>query len=184
VFRTGVDPAREPRWLAQEWFGPVAVEVPLAADSLDAFCGAAAAFVHALPGNLAASVTAPAGLPAHDEARVVALLEHLQCGVVARNTWSALAYSFASVPWGGFPGGTLAKPGSGLGRVHDPWLLPLVHDAIVTAPLSGWPAPPWVPWHSRGARLARGLIDIYATIARGGTGLARLLAMLPDVLAG
>jgi hypothetical protein len=68
--------------------------------------------------------------------------------------------------------------------VHDPWLLPLVHDAIVTAPLSGWPAPPWVPWHSRGARLARGLIDIYATIARGGTGLARLLAMLPDVLAG
>jgi hypothetical protein len=41
-----------------------------------------------------------------------------------------------------------------------------------------------VPWHSRGARLARGLIDIYATIARGGTGLARLLAMLPDVLAG
>lgn len=184
VFRTGVDPVREPRWLEREWFGPVAVEVPLAADSLDAFCGTAAAFVHALPGNLAASVTAPAGLPAHDEARVVALLEHLRCGVVARNTWSALAYSFASVPWGGFPGGTLAEPGSGIGRVHDPLLLPLVHDAIVTAPLSGWPAPPWVPWHSRGPRVTRGLVDVYATIARGGMGLGRLLAMLPDVMAG
>ncbi len=184
VFRTGVDPRREPRWLEREWFGPVAAEVPLAADSLDAFCGAAAAFVHALPGNLAASVTAPDGLPAPDEARVVALLEHLRYGVVTRNTWSALAYSFASVPWGGFPGGTLAEPGSGIGRVHDPLLLPLVHNAIVTAPLSGWPAPPWVPWHSRGARLARGMVDVYGTIARGGSGLVRLLAMLPDVMAG
>ena len=184
VFRTGVDPGREPRWLEREWFGPVAVEVPLAAGSLDAFCGAAAAFVHALPGNLAANVTAPAGLPAHEEARVAALLDHLRYGVVARNTWSALAYSFASVPWGGFPGGTLAEPGSGIGRVHDPLLLPLVHNAVITAPLAFRPVPPWFPWHARGARLARGLVGVYATIARGGMGFGRLLAMLPDVLAG
>ncbi|MFM8984654.1 MAG: aldehyde dehydrogenase family protein [Planctomycetia bacterium] len=184
VFRTGVDPQREPRWLSQEWFGPVAVEVPLEAGSLDDFCGRAGAFVRGLPGNLAASVTAPAGLPAHDEARVAALLEHLEYGVVARNTWSALAYAFASIPWGGYPGGTLAEPGSGIGRVHDPLLLPLVHNAIVTAPLAVWPPPPWLPWHPRGARLARGLVDVYATIARGGSGLLRLLAMLPDVMTG
>jgi len=31
VFRDGVDPEREPRWLEREWFAPVAVEVPLGA---------------------------------------------------------------------------------------------------------------------------------------------------------
>lgn len=184
VFRGGIDPAREPRWLEREWFGPVAVEVPLESDSLDAFCGRTAGFVRTLPGSLAASVTAPAGLAAHDERRVTALVEHLEYGVVARNTWSALAYSFASVPWGGFPGATLADPRSGIGRVHDPLLLPLVHNTIVEAPLAVWPAPAWFPWHPRGARLARGLADMYAAIARGWTGGLRLAAMLPDVLAG
>jgi acyl-CoA reductase-like NAD-dependent aldehyde dehydrogenase len=184
VFRTGLDPAREPRWLEREWFGPVAVEVPLAADSLDGFCGRAAAFVRGLPGNLAASVTTPDGLPAADAARVAALLEHLEYGVVARNTWSALAFAFASVPWGGYPGGTLAEPGSGIGRVHDPLLLPLVHNTIVEAPLAGWPPPAWLPWHPRAARLAAGMVDVYARIARGGSGFVRLMAMLPDVMAG
>jgi len=184
TFRSGVDPTREPRWLEREWFGPVAVEVPLGADSVDAFCGRAAAFARTLPGSLAASVTAPAGLAAHDERRVTALVEHLEYGVVARNTWSALAYSFASVPWGGYPGATLADPQSGIGRVHDPLLLPLVHNTIVAAPLAIWPAPPWFPWHSRADRLARGLVDTYAAIARGGSGVMRLAAMLPDVLAG
>ena len=184
TFRSGVDPSREPRWLEREWFIPVAVEVPLDADSLDAFCGRAAAFVRSLPGSLAASVTAPAGLATHDERRVAALIEHLEYGVVARNTWSALAYSFASVPWGGYPGATLADPGSGIGRVHDPLLLPLVHNTLVEAPLASWPAPAWLPWHPRGDRLARGLVDTYAAIARGWTGAMRFAAMLPDVLAG
>ena len=120
----------------------------------------------------------------HDERRVTALVEHLEYGVVARNTWSALAYSFASVPWGGYPGATLADPRSGIGRVHDPLLLPLVHNTIVEAPLASWPAPAWFPWHPRGARLARGLVETYAAIARGWTGGMRLAAMIPDVLAG
>jgi len=184
IFRRDVDPVREPHWLEREWFGPVAVEVPLVADSVDGFCGRSAALARSLPGNLAASVTAPARLPAADERSVTALVEHLEYGVVARNTWSALAYSFASVPWGGYPGGTLAAPGSGIGRVHDPLLLPLVHNTIVEAPLASWPAPAWLPWHPRGERLARGLLDTYAAIAAGGAGLARMAAMLPAVLAG
>ena len=184
TFRTGIDPGREPRWLEREWFVPVAVEVPLEADSLDAFCGRAAALTRSLPGNLAASVTAPAGLAGHDEQRVTALVEHLEYGVVARDTWSALAYSLASVPWGGFPGGTLVDPGSGIGRVHDPFFLPLVHNTLVRAPLASWPAPAWVPWHPRGDRLARGLAATYAAIARGGNGLARFVTLVPDVLAG
>jgi len=184
VFRSGVDPSREPRWLAREWFTPVAVEVPLDADDIEAFCSRAAAFTRDLPGNLACSVTVPASLPPHDGQRVDLLVDHLGYGVVAVNTWAALAYAFTSVPWGGFPGGTLAEPGSGIGFVHDPFCLPLVHNSIVRGPLSAGPMPPWLPWHRHGAALARGVVDVYASIARGGVGLWPLMRMLPKVLAG
>ena len=184
VFQAGVDRDREPRWLEREWFGPVAVETPLDAGSIDDFCDRATAFVHALPGSLAASVTAPAGLDAHAARRVDLLVEHLEYGVVACNTWSALGYALGSVPWGGFPGATLADPQSGIGRVHDPLLLPLVHNTILRAPLESWPRPPWFPWHRHGASLARGVAEMYAAIAAGRTGVWSLLRMLPGVLRG
>jgi aldehyde dehydrogenase (NAD(P)+) len=129
-------------------------------------------------------VTAPEALPTRDQQRVDLLVEHLEYGTVAVNTWSALAYTFASVPWGGFPGATIADPRSGIGWVHDPLLLPLVHNSIVRAPLLVRPTPPWFPWHPHAARLAEGVVDIYAALARGGSGLWPLIKMLPAVLAG
>jgi hypothetical protein len=90
----------------------------------------------------------------------------------------------ASVPWGGYPGGTLATPRSGIGRVHDPLLLPLVHNSILRAPLVVRPLPPWFPWHSRGERLAGGVVEMLGAIAAGRTGLGPLVRMLPAVLAG
>jgi len=183
-FRTGIDAEREPRWLEREWFVPVAVEVPLDAGDIEAFCTRATACVRRLPGSLAASVTIPESLPPADRQRVELLVEHLEYGTVAVNTWSALGYAFASVPWGGFPGGTLADPGSGIGFVHDPLFLPLVHNSVVRAPLHERSTPPWLPWHPHAATLARGVIDIYAAIARGGSGIWSLARMLPRVLAG
>jgi acyl-CoA reductase-like NAD-dependent aldehyde dehydrogenase len=184
ILRSDVDPAAEPHWLEREWFLPAAVEVPLEAASVDAFCGAAGDFVHALPGSLAASITAPDTLAAHDAVRVDLLAEHLAYGVVARNTWSALAYALASVPWGGYPGATLTDPGSGIGHVHDPLLLPLVHNTIVRGPLAPRPTPPWLPWHPHGPRLARGVVDVYAALAAGRGAAWHMLRMLPKVLAG
>lgn len=184
TFLTGIDAARDRRLLDREWFVPVATEVPLDADDIEAFCGRAAEFVHALPGSLAASVTLPASLPAVDSARAELLVEHLRAGVVAVNTWSALAYAFGSVPWGGYPGATLRDPASGIGHVHDPLLLPLVHNTILRAPLASRLTPPWLPWHAGGATLARGLLAVYAAVARGRSGVGPLLRMIPTVLAG
>jgi hypothetical protein len=184
VFRTGIDLEREPRWLEREWFVPVAAEVPLDAADMEAFCTGVSGLTRRLPGSLAASVTIPAALPARDRRRVDLLVEHLEYGTVAVNTWSALSYAFASLPWGGFPGGTLAEPASGIGFVHDPLLLPLVHNSILRAPLAVRSTPPWLPWHQHGAALARGVVDVYAAIARGRSGMGTLLRMLPQVLAG
>ncbi|RLS51375.1 MAG: hypothetical protein DWH87_00410 [Planctomycetota bacterium] len=181
---TGVDPATDDRLLAREWFVPVVAEVPLDADDLAGFCGRALAFSHRLPGSLAASVTIPNGLSAVDLRHVEQFVDHLAFGVVAVNTWSALAYALGNVPWGGFPGGTLASPKSGIGFVHDPLLLPLVHNSVIRAPLSAAIRPPWFPWHRSGARLARGVVDLYGRCAAGKSGLGTMLAMLPAVLRG
>ena len=70
----------------------------------------------------------------------------------------------------------------GIGRVHDPLLLPLVHNTILRMPLVVWPTAPWFPWHAGGAKLARGLVAMDASIARGGLGLGPLVRMLPDVI--
>jgi acyl-CoA reductase-like NAD-dependent aldehyde dehydrogenase len=184
VFRQGVDPDREPRWLEREWFVPVAAEVPLDAADIEGFCTRATALCRRLPGSLAASVTVPESLPKADAQRVERLVEHLEYGTVAVNTWSALGYAFASLPWGGFPGGTISAPRSGIGFVHDPLLLPLVHNSILRAPLLVRPAAPWLPWHRHGAAVTRGAVDVYAAIARGRAGLVSLVKLLPQVFTG
>ena len=184
VFRTGIDADGDSQLIEREWFAPMVAELPLAADSIEGFCTGAQALVARLPGSLAASVTMPDSLAARDRARAELLVEHLPFGVVAVNTWSALAYSFASVPWGGYPGATLAAPRSGIGFVHDPLLLPLVHNTILRAPLAPRLLPAWFPWHRHGATRARGLIDVYAGIAQGGRGLWPLARMLPAVFNG
>lgn len=181
---TGIDASRDRRLIDREWFVPVATEVPLDAADIEGFCSHTAEFARGLPGSLAANVTLPATLSAADAARANLLVEHLRFGVVAVNTWVALAYAFGNVPWGGFPGGTLHEPASGIGHVHDPLMLPLVHNAILRAPLASGFAPPWLPWHPRGLRLARGLLATYSSIARGRSGLGKFLGMLPAVLAG
>ena len=180
--RTDVDLAVEPRWADREWFVPVAAETAIDAADIEGFCVAAAGLAHGLPGSLAASATVPPGLAHRDHERVENLVGHLPFGVVAVNGWSAVGYALAAVPWGGAPGGTLAEPKSGLGRVHDPLLLPLVHNTIVRCPLEEPAPPPWVPWHPHGARLSRGLVDLYGAIARGRSGLWPLMRMLPATL--
>ncbi len=176
-----VHPESHPHWFAREWFIPIAVETTVEGESIEDFCAAVSRVVNDLPGNLAASVTRPDGMATHDESRVELLIDHMRYGVVAVNAWSALAYAVANVPWGGFPGGTIEAPESGLGYVHNPYFLPLVHNTILRAPLRVWPMPPWFPWHSKGGRLAEGVAEMYSAIAAGKSGIWNLVGMLPDV---
>jgi acyl-CoA reductase-like NAD-dependent aldehyde dehydrogenase len=179
-----VDPEADDRLVRREWFVPVVAEVPLVAASLAEFAGRALEFAHRLPGSLAAAVTVPAGLSAADRLHAEQVVDHLAFGVVAVNGWAALAYALGNVPWGGFPGGTLRSPKSGLGFVHDPLLLPLVHNSVIRSPLSAFLRPAWFPWHRAGARLAKGVVDLYGQCARGRASPWALVRMLPDVLRG
>jgi acyl-CoA reductase-like NAD-dependent aldehyde dehydrogenase len=184
VLRTDVDPLAQPQFVEREWFVPVAAEVPIDADSIDSFCVMVHDLIARFPGSLAASVTVPARMAPHDAARVELLIEHMPFGTVAVNTWSALAYAFGSAPWGGYPGATLADPKSGIGFVHDPLCLPLVHNTIVRGPLTSRLMPAWLPWHPHAASLARGLVGLYGSLACGNRGTWPLLKLLPAVLCG
>ncbi len=184
VFRTGMDLAGGQPFIEREWFVPVAAEISLAADSIEAYCVGVHDLLERLPGSLAASVTMPPDLASPDAARAELFIEHLPFGTVAVNTWSALSYAMASVPWGGYPGATLADPKSGIGFIHDPLCLPLVYNTILRGPLVSRLSPAWFPWHPHAATLARGLVDVYASMARGSRGVWPLLRMLPAVFSG
>jgi hypothetical protein len=183
TFRAGVDPVADRMWLDREWFFPAVAEIPLEADSIEQFCGKALELARSLPGNLAANVSLPK-MPDHrDRQRAELLVEHLGFGVVSVNTWAALGYALAGLPWGGLPGGTAADPGSGIGSVHDPLMLPLVHNTIVRGPLAPSLKPAWLPWHSGGRGLTRSLIDVYTAGSFGRAGWG-LIKMLPAVVRG
>jgi len=170
-------------WLDREWFFPAVAEIPLQTDSVEQFCGEALELARSLPGTLAANVSLPKLPDPRDRQRAELLVEHLGFGVVSVNTWAALGYALAGVPWGGLPGGTAADPGSGIGYVHDPLMLPLVHNTILRAQLAPRLKPAWLPWHSGGRGLTRSLIDVYTArnVAAAGWGLTR---MLPAVVRG
>ena len=166
-------------WFDKEWFLPACGEIRLDAADCGDWCRRAIAFTESVAGTLAASVTVPTGLSRTDSADVESMLNALRYGVVSVNCWSALAYSFGNVPWGGFPGATPESPESGIGRVHNPLFLPGVRTSRITGPLCSSETPPWFPWHSRGAALAQGLLRLYD---KGG--LWNVVRMFPDVLRG
>ncbi|MBW3663851.1 MAG: aldehyde dehydrogenase family protein [Actinobacteria bacterium] len=58
----------------------------------------------------------------------------LRYGTVAVNAWAALGYGITTTPWGGFPGHTLDDIGSGIGFVHNTFLLQDVQKGVARGP--------------------------------------------------
>jgi acyl-CoA reductase-like NAD-dependent aldehyde dehydrogenase len=67
----------------------------------------------------------------------------LRYGTVAVNLWPAVAYATVSPPWGGHPSATLADIQSGLGWVHNSYLLEGVEKSVMRSPITSWPKPAW-----------------------------------------
>jgi hypothetical protein len=67
----------------------------------------------------------------------------LRYGTVAINVWPAVGYGTVSPPWGGHPSATLANIQSGLGWVHNTFMLEGIEKSIVRAPTVLAPKPAW-----------------------------------------
>ncbi len=67
----------------------------------------------------------------------------LRYGTVAINHWPALGYVLGTLPWGGHPSSTLANIQSGLGWVHNSYMLDGVDKAVIRGNLVVKPTPVW-----------------------------------------
>jgi acyl-CoA reductase-like NAD-dependent aldehyde dehydrogenase len=159
-----VSPAEEPQYFREESFVCVTAETALDASSAEDFLDAVPDFCNdQLWGTLGATLIIHPKFrrAAGNEARLWRAVERLRYGTVAINHWSALGYAIMCAPWGGYPGGTLADPGSGIGWVHNTFMLDGVEKTVLEGPLTVWPKPFWFPSHRTADKLAWQVTELY-----------------------
>jgi acyl-CoA reductase-like NAD-dependent aldehyde dehydrogenase len=71
-----------------------------------------------------------------------AILE-LKYGTVAINHWPGLVFGSISAPWGGHPSATLSNVQSGIGWVHNTFMLEGIEKSVFRGPLVMSPKPAW-----------------------------------------
>ena len=100
-------------------------------------------------GTLAAAITVPDAWQKRDPTSLEAAIARLRYGTIGINLWPGVAYALMSPPWGAFPGSTLSDVQSGLGFVHNTYLLGNPQKTVLRAPLSFSPKPLWFSTHRR-----------------------------------
>jgi acyl-CoA reductase-like NAD-dependent aldehyde dehydrogenase len=157
------NPARDPQYFEEESFVCVCAETALDAATPEEFLERVPAFVNdQLWGNLGVGLMihpASRRKPA-DEKRFWDAVARLRFGTIGINHWPAISYALMCTPWGGFPEGTLEDPKSGLGWVHNTYLLDGAQKTIIEGPLTMMPKPFWFPTHRTANILARKTLDL------------------------
>lgn len=162
---TGLDAAKDELQFTTEPFCAVLSTVELGASDPAAFLAEATTFANEkLWGTLNACIM----IHPKSEARpdVAAALDKaivdLRYGTVAINHWPALGYGFVSTPWGGHPSATLENIQSGLGWVHNTFMLEGIDKGVVRGPLTVFPKPPWFFDHKKTHEIAPKLVELEA----------------------
>ena len=159
---TEVSIAERPEMFHEESFVCVCAETQLAGDTPEQFLDAATAFVNdRVHGTLCSSVTVPPGFRRQYGAAFERCLANLRYGSVCVNQWSGLAYGLTSPPWGAYPGATLKDVQSGIGNVHNTYLLDRVEKTVLEGPLVNFPTPVWFPSHRNAVNVATRLFRLY-----------------------
>jgi len=95
------------------------------------------------------------------------ILADFRYGTIAINVWTGLGFLLAPVPWGGFAGATLENVESGIGTVHNSFMLENTERTVVEAPWSPFPRnlgsgrftllprPPWFVTNRRQHKIGR-----------------------------
>ncbi|UGT57058.1 aldehyde dehydrogenase family protein [Nocardia asteroides] len=188
---TGIAPSPAEPLLAEEYFAPVlgVVEIPgtgaefaraAARTANDAFAGTLGVNVIAMPETI-------------DElgAAFDLMVEDLRYGTVAINAWTGVGYLTPTASWGAFPGHTIDDVQSGIGVVHNAWLIDGVERTVVRGPfrpaprsllrgeLALSPKPPWFVGNKTAAGTGRLLAGFAAD-----PGWLRLPAIFASALRG
>lgn len=159
-----VDPRQQPLYFEEESFVSVFAETALEATNDVAYLEQAVEFANTrLWGTLGAAVMVHPSFrkqPANEAAFQRALAD-LRYGTVGVNHWPALSYALMSPPWGGYPGGTLHDPQSGIGWVHNSYMLEKAEKSVLEGPLVMWPKPLWFPTNRAGEKVSWKVVGLY-----------------------
>ena len=161
-------------WMARnEIFAPAMNVKWIDGSDVDAFLTAAVDFANdELFGTLGANIVIhPRTLSEMGKEAFERHLDRLHYGAIAVNTWTGANFLLTVLPWGGFPNSTLDNVGSGIGTVHNTFMLENVERTVVYAPwrpfprgvLSGQftllPKPPWFITNKRADKLGKQLVS-------------------------
>ena len=166
-----VTPADDPHPLeTTEYFAPVLGIVELAGGGHEFLDAAIAHANERLTGTLGANILID---PVTERALGTDLdraVADLRYGGIAINAWTGVLFATPILPWGAFPGGTLAQVGSGIGVVHNTLLLDAVERSVLRGPFRPFPRsltggsrfsilpkPPWFVSARTGAAVSEGL---------------------------
>lgn len=162
--------SKDERLFQQESFCGLFAETALDASSPERFLDAAVEFVNDhLWGTLSAAVIAhPRSLrdPATAQAAERAL-DRLRYGTVALNHWPALGYGMATTSWGAYPGHSHQDIQSGIGVVHNTYMLSPIEKTVLRGPFRVRPTPAWFVTHKNPTPLARRLTAFEASPGPG-----------------
>ncbi|ALG85721.1 aldehyde dehydrogenase family protein [Gordonia phthalatica] len=177
--------------LSGEYFAPVygVVEIPgVGADfAVDATRTANEEFAGTLGVNIIADPSDISALgDAFDE-----MIEKLRYGTIAVNAWTGVGFLTPTASWGAFPGHTIDDVQSGIGVVHNAWLMDRIERTVVRGPFrpsprsvlkgekSISPKPPWFVDNATAATTGRRL-----TAFAGDHNPLRLPAIFASALRG
>ncbi|MEU9860628.1 aldehyde dehydrogenase family protein [Streptomyces sp. NPDC047971] len=126
--------------LTDEVFGSALGVVRLPGADADAFLREAVSFANdRLPGTLGATLIVDPRTERAHRAAVDSAVAELRYGTVGVNAWCAIGFLLGYTPWGAHPGHTRQDIGSGIGFVHNAYLLEDIEKTVLRAPFA--PAP-------------------------------------------
>ncbi|MBX7168994.1 MAG: hypothetical protein K1X74_21845 [Pirellulales bacterium] len=164
TLKLNVHPEEHPQYFGEESFVCVCVETGLDANDETDFLPRAAQFCNdRLFGTLGASVLAHPQFRRGrgNEEAFQKLIAELRYGTIGINYWCALSYAMIAPPWGGYPGGTIQNPTSGIGWVHNTYLFDQPEKTVLEGPFTVFPKPLWFPSVKNADAVTWKVVDLY-----------------------
>ncbi|MFC7898463.1 aldehyde dehydrogenase family protein [Streptomyces sp. NPDC057381] len=162
--------------LTHEVFAGALGVVRLPGEDVTGFLRAATGFANdRLPGTLGATLLVHPRTERTHRAAVDEAVAALRYGTLGVNCWSAFGFLLGYTPWGAFPGHDRRDIGSGVGFVHNAYLLQDVEKTVLRAPFA--PAPRGL---FTGSPSLSPRPPYYVTNRTGRTTMARLTAYATD----
>lgn len=90
-------------------------------------------------------------------------IDRLAYGTVVVNHFPGAAYAFVSPPWGAYPGADPTDIGSGIGMVHNTYLLEDVEKSVIRGPFRPPVKPLWFHTNEALSRVGPELVEVLGT---------------------